>query len=89
MRHNEARRHDCAALYGQRAGDWGGFRVGELIELDLGRGLAPRPHQGAARRYAQSEDRALGVMRNEQVGIVERDDPKAGKRFRFHCAKGV
>lgn len=62
--------------YDERAGNWGGYLIAEIIEVDIGRGKKVRDltkMEKAGRVKVKSI--ISGWMRSEQIGIVERPGP--------------
>lgn len=70
--------------YDERADDWGGFLVAEVIEIDIGRGKKLRDLtdlQKTGRRKVRSI--VSTWLRNDQIGIVKRKDGRTGRDTKF------
>jgi RecA-family ATPase len=73
--------------YDERAGDWGGYLVAEIIDVDVGRGKLLRDltaTQKAGRRKVRSIISAW--MRTDQIGLDERKDGRTGRPTKFFKA---
>ncbi len=70
--------------YDERAGDWGGYLVAEIIDVDIGKGKLVRDltkAEQAGRRKVRSIISAW--MRSGQISIVERKDGRTGRETKF------
>ncbi|MDW9618314.1 AAA family ATPase [Sinorhizobium meliloti] len=72
--------------YDDRANNWGGYVVAEIIDVDIGKGLASRDLTGAQRQARQKVRTILSTwIRNQQIGVVEQlDEHRHSKRY-FHA----
>lgn len=73
--------------YDERAGDWGGYLVAEIIDVDIGKGKLVRDltkMEKAGRRKVRSIISAW--MRSDQISIDERKDGRTGRDTKFFKA---